>query len=72
MYENLLREMAAAGVTVDDLAKFLGRHRNTISERIKSGKFPIADAFKVKKEFFQSYGLEYLFKRFEKNDNGKA
>jgi hypothetical protein len=62
MYENLIREMAVRKVSIEDIAQFLDKHRNTISNRLNgSGRFSIEDSFAIKKEFFPDLPLEYLF-----------
>ena len=64
MYKNLMKEMAANKVSIESIANKLDKHRNTISWKFNGtgGKFGIKRSFKIKKQFFPSCTLEYLFK----------
>lgn len=63
MYENLEAEIARAGITKREIAKFLGIHENTLAYKMDRGYFTVEEAFKIKHEFFPSRELEYLFYR---------
>lgn len=62
MLKNLIKEMAGAKVTQENLASTLNVHRNTIANRLNGeGKFSIEDAIQIQKTYFPTLGLGYLF-----------
>jgi len=64
-----MEEMAANKASIESTANKLNNHRNTISWKLNGtgGMFGIKGSFKIKKQFFISWTLGYLFKE----DNGE-
>jgi len=62
MHKNLKAEMAREGITISDIAEFLGVRHATISDKV-NGKFRFYydEAIKIKNHFFPNCSLEYLF-----------
>lgn len=66
MYENLVTAMARKGVTVDSLAKLLGVHRNTITNKLNGeSEFTYAQAEMIQETMFPEYNAKYLFHRID-------
>ena len=63
MYENLKIEMVKKGITSSQLAKLLGIHVNTVTNKIAHGPFSIEEAFLIKSTLFPDLDIAYLFKR---------
>ena len=62
MYGNLIVAMRLKRVSIEEIAKFLGIHRNSVSNKINgNSKFTIEEAFKIHKRFFQDMNMEELF-----------
>lgn len=62
-YLNLKGEMAKKNITIEDIAKLLNMHRNSISKKINGpSSFSIEEAFAVKKKFFPDCDMKELFK----------
>lgn len=65
MLSNLVKEMAAAKISIESIAKVTGLHRNTVSNKLKGiGRFSVQEAMVIQKSFFPKIGLEYLFEDF--------
>lgn len=64
---NLKTEMERNSVTIDDIAKLLNVHRNSVSNKINC-ETPISfdEAEKIRDTFFPYADLQYLFKKFPK------
>lgn len=63
---NLKGEMAKKNVTIEEIAKLLGIHRNSAANKINGEtSFSIDEAFKIHNEFFPKLSMEYLFKTEE-------
>lgn len=61
-YINFKAEMARNNVTIEDIAEFLGVHRNTIAGKVNGNqRFYADEAFKIQKRFFPNLAIEYLF-----------
>lgn len=62
MHKNLRAEMAREGITIGDIAEFLGVRHATISDKV-NGKFRFYydEALAIKNRFFPNCSLEYLF-----------
>ena len=62
MLANLRREMFALDISIEDIAKLIRKHRNSVTGKI-NGKtdFTIKEAFLIQQKFFPMQTLEYLF-----------
>ena len=63
MYGNLIKEMALYGVTMSDIAAYLGIHRNSAQNKIKGGSFSVDEALKIRDKFFANAEMQYLFEK---------
>jgi len=62
MLRNLRAEMAREGITIKDLSVYLGVRYATVCDKINGrNKFYLEEAFKIRKKFFPSCTVEYLF-----------
>lgn len=63
IYPNLEAEMRRLRVTQQDIAAYIGRRPETVSKWMngRSGEFSIGMAMAVKRHFFPSCSVEYLF-----------
>ena len=62
MLENLIKEMAVAKITNEDLSKAISAHRNTIANKLNGiSNFSIDEAFTIQKTFFPNLDIAYLF-----------
>jgi hypothetical protein len=67
-YKNLRAEMARNGVTVGQLAASLGVRFATVSDKLNGrSRFFYDEATQIKKCFFSSCSLEYLFEQEDHN-----
>lgn len=66
---NLKGELAKKGITIEEVSKYLGIHRNSVANKINGdSSFTIDEAFKIQKHYFPKLSLDYLFKRDECNE----
>ena len=66
---NLRGEMARKGITIEELARFLGIHRNSVSNKINGETpFSVDEPFEIQKKYFSKLSLEYLFKKENESD----
>lgn len=64
---NLKGELAKKGITIEEVARFLGIHRNSVANKINGdSSFTIDEAFKIQKKYFPKLSLDYLFKKDRK------
>ena len=64
MYTNLRKLMVEKGVTVEQLAKMLWVHRNTVQNKLDGeSKFTFGQAAMIADLVFPEYKPSYLFKR---------
>lgn len=61
MYLNLKSKMAVYGISMEDIAKWLKIHRNTVAYKINEGSFSVEEAFSVKERFFKDCDTFFLF-----------
>lgn len=62
MLRNLRAEMARYGVTIGDIADFLGVRYATVSDKINGRyRFYYDEAVRIKNRFFPECDIEYLF-----------
>lgn len=62
---NLIKEMAARQVEIEDIAKLLGIHRNSAANKVNGRtSFNIEEGFKIHDAFFPDIPMDFLFKRF--------
>lgn len=70
---NLRGEMARKGITIEELARFLGIHRNSVSNKINGETpFSVNEAFEIQKKYFPKLSLEYLFKKENEPDTDEV
>lgn len=64
MYLNLKKEMERNNVSIDDIARNLDLHRNTVSNKI-NGNTPLSieEGIKIRNIFFEYADFQYLFKK---------
>ena len=61
---TLIKEMAARGVEIEDIAKLLGIHRNSAANKIYGRTaFSIAEGFLVHDKFFSDIPMKTLFEK---------
>lgn len=64
MYENLKALMAAKGITIETLARFLGVHRDTVANKLNGeSEFSYGQAELIQETLFPEYNIRYLFHR---------
>lgn len=64
MYLNLKIEMLKKNISIEEIAKILNLHRNTVSYKINGkGIFDMDEADKIKTNFFPDSSIEYLFEK---------
>lgn len=63
-YDNLIGEIAKARLRNSEIAKALKVHPNTLRNKLYGeSPFTVEEAFEIKRCFFPSYDLMYLFAR---------
>lgn len=63
---NLRGEMAKRKVSIENIAEFLGIHRNSVANKLNGdSSFSIDESVKIQERFFPDLELKYLFKREE-------
>lgn len=61
-YGNLKAEMARRNVSIESIAKTLGIHRNSVSNKVNgNSSFTIEESVKVQETYFNDKELKYLF-----------
>lgn len=61
---NLKAEMAKKDITIEEISKLLGIHRNSVANKINGdSSFSVEEAFKIQEHYFPKLALNYLFKR---------
>ncbi|MDN5388873.1 XRE family transcriptional regulator [Bacillus sp. LB7] len=66
MHRNLRAEMARNGITMVDIAKFLGVRYATVNDKVNGKyRFYFNEALKIKRHFFPQCDIEYLFENDE-------
>lgn len=64
LYTNLRSVMAAKGVTIETMAKYLGVHRNTVAQKLNGeSEFSFSQAEQLQEGLFPEYAARYLFHR---------
>lgn len=66
MYLNLKTEMARNNIRMEDIAKCLGIHRNSVSNKINGGSFTIEEGLILQERLFPYADLQYLFRKVNK------
>lgn len=61
MYKNLKSQMVIDNVSIEQIAKLLNVHRNTVANKLNGGTFSIEEAFIIKQNFFKEVDLYHLF-----------
>lgn len=63
---NLKLEMFKSKVTIEELAAYLGVHRNSVANKLNgSSNFSIDESMKIQEKFFPDKDLKYLFGKEE-------
>lgn len=63
MHKNLRAEMARNGITMVDIAKFLGVRYATVNDKVNGKyRFYFNEALKIKRHFFRSATLSIFLK----------
>lgn len=61
---NLKGEIAKNDITIEEISKLLGIHRNSVANKINGDSaFTIDEAFAIQRNYFPKLSLDYLFKR---------
>lgn len=59
---NLRSEMLANKVTIEEMAAYLGVHRNSVANKLNgTSNFSIDESMKIQEKFFPDKDLKYLF-----------
>lgn len=68
LYKNLRAEMARNGVTIKQIAEFLDVRFATVSDKLNGrSRFFYDEAIRIKRHFFPSHSVEYLFDDGDQN-----
>lgn len=59
MHKNLIAEKAVNGLTNQQMADIIGVCRTTYEQKMRSGRFAVAECFKFSEYFSRTF--EYLF-----------
>lgn len=66
---NLRAEMARKKISIEEMADFLGIHRNSVANKINgSSSFSIEESVKIQEKYFPELGLKYLFSKDEQKE----
>lgn len=66
---NLKAEMAKKDITIEEISKLLGIHRNSVSNKINGdSSFSVEEAFKIQEKYFPKLALNYLFEKEDINE----
>lgn len=61
---NLRGEMAKRKISIEEVAKFLDIHRNSITNKLNGDcNFSVDESMKLQEKFFPDLDLKYLFKK---------
>ena len=64
MYENLKGLMATKGITIEVLARLLGVHRDTVTNKLNGeSEFTYGQAELIQETLFPEYNIRYIFRR---------
>lgn len=59
---NLRGEMAKRKIKIEDLANYLGLHRNSVANKLNGdSSFSIEESVKIQEHYFPEKELKYLF-----------
>lgn len=59
---NLKGEMAKKNITIEEISKMLGIHRNSVANKINGdSSFTVDEAFKIQHTYFPKLSMDYLF-----------
>lgn len=69
---NLRGEMAKKGISIEELAKLLGIHRNSVANKLNGDtSFTIDEAFKIHEVYFPQLSLDFLFQKNTSTEKGE-
>ena len=61
-YGNLKAEMGRKDITIEEVSKLLGIHRNSVANKVNGrSRFTVDEAKVVKEAFFPNLSIDYLF-----------
>lgn len=61
---NLRGEMAKRKISIEEVADFLGIHRNSVTNKLNGdSNFSVDESMKLQEKFFPDLDLKYLFKK---------
>lgn len=64
MYNNLKKLLAIKGISIDAVAKLLGVHRDTVSNKLNGeSEFTYGQAEFIQEALFPEYNIRYIFHR---------
>ena len=64
MYENLKALLAAKGISYEVLARLLGVHRDTVTNKLNGeSEFTYGQAEVIQETLFPEYNIRYVFRR---------
>ena len=64
MYENLRGLLSMKGISIETLAKLLGVHRDTVTNKLNGeSEFSYGQAELIQEALFPEYNIRFLFKR---------
>lgn len=69
-YGNLKAEMGRNNISIEAIAKLLGIHRNSVSNKVNgNSSFTIEESAKIQEVFFPDKELKYLFEKDKPADD---
>lgn len=70
---NLRVEMLKNKITIEELAKFLNIHRNSVSNKLNGDtSFTAEEAMAIQEKYFPDKELKYLFRKAEEKKAGSV
>ena len=61
-YSNLKAELARSGISMEEVFKMLGIHRNSVANKLNGEtSFTVEEAFKIHDRYFPKLSIDYLF-----------
>ena len=70
-YLNLKGELAKKDITIEEVSKLLGIHRNSVANKLNGeSSFSIEEAFAIHNKYFPALSMDYLFSTDETEKKG--
>lgn len=61
--------MAKKNITIEEVSKLLGIHRNSVANKINGdSSFTVDEAFKIHDTYFSKLSLNYLFQKEDRTE----